>query len=61
MKKKIKGFKNSKRKKICDLDLVKLIDNLREKMAVEFRHVRGHSGIYGNEMADKLARQAIVI
>lgn len=36
-------------------DLILLIDSL-EGINVKWEHVRGHSGVHGNEMADRLAR-----
>lgn len=42
---------------ISNRDLLERLYELisRRKGAVEFRHVDGHRGIYGNEMADQLA------
>jgi len=31
------------------------LEGLRSKRDVELRYVKGHSGVVGNEMADKLA------
>lgn len=35
-------------------EFIEILDNLT-KINVTWKHVRGHKGIYGNEMADKLA------
>jgi ribonuclease HI len=45
--------------KVVNRDLLERLDNLIQSRSgkVEFRHVNGHIGIYGNEMADMLAVQ----
>lgn len=35
------------------------MDKYYKKGVIEFVHVKGHSGIIGNELADKLAREAL--
>ena len=55
-----KGWKTADRKEVVSKDLFKRARDLMKTLAangtnVEFRHIRGHSGVWGNEMADKLA------
>ena len=35
--------------------IASLVDSVRSKMQLHFKHVRGHRGIYGNEVAGRLA------
>jgi len=56
--------KNNWRKKggeIKNLDIIKLSHNLFDKIQniVEIKYVKGHSGIEGNELADRMALKAI--
>jgi len=56
---KLKGWKNSQKKPVANPDLWQCIDRLKqEKPNVVVKWVRGHSGIYGNELADSLATEA---
>lgn len=56
---KLGGWKNGKKKPIANPDLWQCIDRLKqEKPNVVVKWVRGHSGIYGNELADSLATEA---
>ncbi|MBU2882266.1 reverse transcriptase-like protein [Psychrosphaera sp. B3R10] len=56
---KLKGWKNANKKPIANQDLWQHIDKLKqEKSQVTVKWVRGHSGIYGNELADSLATEA---
>ncbi len=49
---------NSK-KPVANQDLWQRIDKLKqEKPTVVVKWVRGHSGVYGNELADNLATKA---
>jgi ribonuclease HI len=54
------GWKR-KKKEVKNLELIKKIFNLynvvRDKVNIEY--VKGHSGILGNELADKMAKLAI--
>lgn len=43
---------------IANVDLVKELHELLRGRMVTFHHVRGHSGIHGNERADAIARGA---
>ena len=59
---KLKGWKNVSKKPIANQDLWQRIDKLKhEKPTVVVKWVRGHSGIYGNELADNLAAKAAVL
>ena len=55
---KVNGWKNSKDEAIANKNLiqeiVKLVDSLGDK--VGFAHCKAHTGIVGNEEADKLAK-----
>lgn len=56
---KLRGWKTSNKKPVANRDLWLLIDQLkREKPEVVVKWVRGHDGIYGNELADTLATEA---
>lgn len=56
------GYKNAKNQTIANKEVIQksrhLLRAIKKKGGdVEFEHVRGHSGDYGNEMADKLANE----
>lgn len=52
------GWKNGKNRDVANRDLwVPMLEVYRES-DVEFKHVRGHQGNYGNEKADLLAVEA---
>ncbi|KAI1720178.1 RNase H domain-containing protein [Ditylenchus destructor] len=51
------NFKTGQGKPVLNADLIMELDKLMENICVKFEHVNGHVGIYGNEMADQLARQ----
>jgi len=50
-----KKWKNSKNQPVKNQDLIQELYKLYKLKKVRFKHVRGHKGIYGNEMADQLA------
>ena len=49
------GWKTAKKQPVKNQDLIKPLYQLYKSKKVKFKHVRGHKGIYGNEMADRLA------
>ncbi|KAJ1656393.1 hypothetical protein IWQ61_004037 [Dispira simplex] len=53
------NWKNSKGADVENQDLIQnTLKTLQERTApTKFTHVKGHSGIHGNEMADQLARE----
>ena len=52
------GWRRGKRERAINPDLWERLLRLDEKHTIEFRWVRGHSGVPGNERCDELARQA---
>ena len=40
--------------------IASLVDSVRSKRQLHFKHVRGHRGIYGNEVADRLADRPVI-
>lgn len=57
-----KGWIGSNKQTVKNLDLWQRVDALLTpelRSIINFRWVKGHSGIEGNEMADKLATEAI--
>ncbi|CAB3411026.1 unnamed protein product [Caenorhabditis bovis] len=52
-----KGWKTSGNEPVKNRDLLEKIDQMKSRIKVKFEHVRGHSGVHGNEMADELARR----
>lgn len=58
---KANGFCNSKGKTISNKDLHVELAELGEKISILWCHVRGHSGVVGNENADRLAKAALGI
>ena len=61
----IKNWKNNKwktsqKKDVKNKNLWLLVDLASEKHNIEWNWVKGHAGNYGNEIADKLATQAIL-
>ncbi|GMM68994.1 ribonuclease HI [Alteromonas sp. MTD1] len=55
---KLKGWKTASKKPVANQDLWQRIDKLKqEKPMVVVKWVRGHSGVYGNELADRLATE----
>ena len=56
---KARGWKTADRKPVKNQDLWERLDALAAGHRIEWRWVRGHSGIPGNERADRLANEAI--
>jgi ribonuclease HI len=54
----IDGWKKKDWKKVKNIDLWKQIDDLNQFHTVSWNHVPAHSGVEGNEIADKLAVSA---
>lgn len=55
-----RGWKTAERKPVKNADLWKRLDRAVAKHTVHWYWVRGHSGHPENELADALAREAIV-
>ena len=53
-------WKTSQKKDVKNKDLWVLLDSVSAKHDVKWSWVKGHAGDYGNEIADKLATQAIL-
>lgn len=51
------GWMNSRKKPVKNKDLWLWLDQLQTNYSVQFKWVKAHSGIEGNEHADKLAVQ----
>ncbi len=56
---KARGWKTADRKPVKNQDLWQRLDTLATGHQIEWRWVRGHSGIPGNERVDQLANEAI--
>jgi ribonuclease HI len=56
---KARGWKTADRKPVKNQDLWERLDTLATGHRIEWRWVRGHSGIPGNERVDQLANEAI--
>ena len=54
-----RGWKNSAKKAVKNADLWKELDAINSKFTVEWKWVKGHAGIEGNERADELARMGV--
>lgn len=54
-----RGWKKADKKPVINTDLWKILDALNQKHMIEWKWVKGHAGIDGNERADELARQGI--
>jgi ribonuclease HI len=50
-----RGWKNSQGKPVLNQDLWEILDDLNHA-GVNWQHVRGHSGVAGNERCDQIAR-----
>ena len=59
----INNWMNSRKEPVKNQELWKILDELlddfKKKYNVSFKKVRGHSGIYWNEVCDKLANEAM--
>jgi len=53
-------WKTSQKKDVKKKDLWILLDTVSAKHDIKWSWVKGHAGDYGNEIADKLATQAIL-
>mgnify|MGYP006244263433 FL=1 len=53
-------WKTSQKKDVKNKDLWVLLDSVSAKHEIKWSWVKGHAGDYGNEIADKLATQAIL-
>jgi ribonuclease HI len=54
-----RGWKTADRKPVKNADLWQRLQELAAKHDVEWRWVKGHSGIDGNERADELANRGV--
>jgi len=54
-----RGWKKADKKPVVNMDLWKQLDALNSDRNVEWKWVKGHAGIEGNERADELARRGI--
>ena len=52
---KTNDWKTAQKKEVKNKDLWVELDNLADKHSIKWEWVKGHSGDYGNEIADKLA------
>ena len=56
---KTRGWKTADRKPVKNQDLWEELDQLAAAFSIEWRWVKGHSGVPGNERVDRLANEAI--
>ncbi len=56
---KTRGWKTADRKPVKNQDLWEELDQLASAFSIEWRWVKGHSGVPGNERVDRLANEAI--
>ena len=56
---KARGWKTADRKPVKNQDLWERLDALAAGHKIEWRWVKGHSGVPGNERVDRLANEAI--
>ena len=54
-----RGWKKSDKKPVLNADLWKELDTANAAHTVEWKWVKGHAGVDGNERADALARRGI--
>jgi ribonuclease HI len=53
------GWKTAARKAVKNSDLWRQLDDELSSHKVDWKWVKGHSGVEGNELADQLANEAI--
>ncbi|CAJ0932333.1 unnamed protein product, partial [Mesorhabditis belari] len=53
------GWKTVSGEPVKNIELMKRLDELTQSIRVVYEKVPAHSGVYGNEMADRLATQAV--
>jgi ribonuclease HI len=53
------GWKTAARKPVKNVDLWQQLDDEVRRHEIQWRWVKGHSGVEGNEQADQLANEAI--
>jgi len=53
------GWKTAAKKPVKNVDLWQQLDDAAERHDIDWRWVKGHSGVEGNELADQLANLAI--
>ena len=58
---KINNWRTSQKKPVKNKELWQELDELVSNRNIEWQWVKGHSGNFGNEIADKLATSAIMI
>ena len=56
---KARGWRTADRKPVKNQDLWERLDELAAGHKIDWRWVKGHSGVPGNELADRLANEAI--
>ncbi|HEY0339476.1 MAG TPA: ribonuclease HI, partial [Steroidobacteraceae bacterium] len=56
---KARGWKTADRKPVKNQDLWERLDTLTAGHKIEWRWVKGHAGVPGNERVDRLANEAI--
>lgn len=54
-----KGWRNSKKEEVKNVDLWQLLDGLTKRHKINWHWIKGHSGHPENELADTLANQGI--
>lgn len=54
-----RGWKKSNKKPVLNADLWQRLDTVNSRFHVDWKWVKGHAGIAGNERADELARKGI--
>ena len=54
-----RGWKNAAKKAVKNADLWRELDALNAARSVDWKWVKGHAGVEGNERADELARMGI--